>query len=125
EAAPAGSPAQKLFGFIGANAAVGTKSEVGMNRSPLADSVGNRYRFGLAAKAEHSAYRLGRRLHARLAIFSKEERAGCCFLHRQGIEIGQVVNVDVGPDIQSVADIPTNAAFSGGSDQIWDLKTLW
>ena len=89
--------------------------------APLGRRIRERHRRGALAQTEHAADRLAGLAHRVLAIRDIVESAGRRLVQREQIQVDQIVDVHVRPDVLTAADVHGHAVLLGQRDQPWHL----
>src|ERR1043165_396579 len=112
-------PAKRARAFA-AHAAVRAEAQIRARSEPI-DRLADRPVLRLVAETEHAAERLRHRLEIRLAVLGVEQRAGLRLFERQQIEIGDVRDVHMPPDVQAPPDMTRRAVLARDIDQLRQL----
>src|ERR1044072_3930261 len=117
--APLRLPAERARA-LAARAAVRAETEI-RSRPQSRARFADRPVLRLVAEAQHAAERLRHRFEVRLAVLGVEQRASLCLLQRQHIQLGDVGDVHVAPDVQAPPDMAWHAMLARHVDQLRQL----
>jgi hypothetical protein len=100
-------------------------SQVRDSIAPFRSSFGNGHRFSATAEAEHATNCAVDLVHRVLAVLRVVKRAGWGAIQYPQVQIHQIVDVDIGPDILAAADMFRDPMLLRQSDHLGNLDAVW